>query len=170
LLGRAWINARCAEHFESAKKFFVASLDLIEFRGFNHTKGYAVGAVILDGVDKLLNDNLKNGEWCFRIDGDRWYFLLSMTDQEATAKRIDFLRQTIAATKFDWAKKEFTVQVRGALTVAKGGDKLDRLEIALREAITAAKRQSLPLMLADGAVMTPLPCNDLGLAPVTLTL
>lgn len=170
LLGRAWINARCLEHFGTAKKFFVASLDLIEFRGFNHTKGYAVGAVILDGVDKLLSDNLKTGEWCFRIDGDRWYLLLPMTDQDAAAKRVDFLRQTIAATRFDWAKKEFTVQVRAALTAAKGGDQLDQLEIALREAITAAKRQSRPLVLADGAEMKGLESTDLKIAPVTLTL
>jgi hypothetical protein len=62
------------------------------------------------------------------------------------------------------------VQVRGALTTAKGGDRLDQLEISLREAITAGKRQSLPLMFIDGSETRPLSTADLGLAPVTVAL
>src|SRR4029078_4373496 len=75
LLGRAWINARCASNFDNSKTYYVATLDLIDFRGFNHQHGYAGGALVLDGVDKILHDHLKNGEWCFRIDADRWYVL-----------------------------------------------------------------------------------------------
>lgn len=170
ILGRAWINYRLVTDFDSAKKFHIATLDLIDFRGFNHQKGYAVGAVILDGVDKLLQDNLQAGEWCYRIDGDRWYLLLNIADQEKAADRLDHLRQTVAASRFDWAKKEFVVQMRGALTAGKGGDRLDRLEIALREAITSGKRENLPLTLADGAEMRALNTADLGMAPVTISL
>lgn len=170
LFGRAWINHRLQSDFDSLKKFHIATLDLIDFRGFNHQKGYAVGAVILDGVDKLLHDNLKAGEWCYRIDGDRWYFLLTTGDQEKAAARIDHLRQLIAAARFDWAKKEFVVQMRAAITLGSGGDRLDKLEIALREAITSGKRENLMLTLAEGVEMKPLQMKDLGMAPVTISL
>lgn len=170
ILGRAWINHRLATDFETTKKFHIATLDLIDFRGFNHQKGYAVGAVILEGVDKLLQDNLKTGEWCYRIDGDRWYLLLNIADQEKAAARVDQLRQTVAAARFDWAKKEFVVQMRSGLTSGKAGDRLDRLEIALRAALTSGKRENQPLTLADGAEMRTLSMPDLGMAPVTISL
>ncbi len=170
LLGRAWIGARCATSFEKANKFFIASLDLVDFRAFNHEHGYAVGAVILDGLDKLLSESVKAGEWCFRIDGDRWYFLLTTGDLQKASARVDQLRQQINATRFDWAKKEFKVQARAALTSAKAGDKFDQLEIALRESITVARRQNEPLMHADGAEQKPLKHTDLKIAPVTISL
>lgn len=170
LLGRAWIGARCATSFEKANKFFIASLDLVDFRAFNHEHGYAVGAVILDGLDKMLSENVKAGEWCFRIDGDRWYFLLTTGDLDKASARVDHIRQQINATRFDWAKKEFSVQARAALTSAKSGEKFDRLELALRESILVARRQNEPLMHADGSDQKPLKHTDAKIAPVTISL
>lgn len=170
LLDRAALGARLASSFANGASYCAAALDLNAFRAFNEEHGYAVGALLLDSIDKLLAERLKAGEWCFRLDGARWFLFLTTSDPAAAASRIDQLRQEIAAARFEWAKKEYRVDMRGALLLAHPSDAFERLETSLRDALTFAKQQNQPLVQAEGGEIRPCETNDLGLPPVTITL
>ena len=73
---------------ESKGKFAYVSCDIIDFKFFNETYGYAYGNIALKSIASGLLKEMKKNELISRTTGDHFCMMLSYTSEEALKERI----------------------------------------------------------------------------------
>lgn len=73
---------------ESKGNFAYVSCDIIDFKFFNETYGYAYGNIALKNIASVLLKEMKKNELISRTTGDHFCMMLSYTTEEALKERI----------------------------------------------------------------------------------
>ena len=81
---------------ESKGKFAYVSCDIVDFKFFNETYGYAYGNIALKNLASVLLKEMKKNELISRTTGDHFCMLLSYTNVEALQERILDLMEKIS--------------------------------------------------------------------------
>ena len=73
---------------ECKGKFAYVSCDIIDFKFFNETYGYAYGNIALKSIASVLLKEMKKNELISRTTGDHFCMMLNYTTEEALKERI----------------------------------------------------------------------------------
>ncbi|MBP3569825.1 MAG: EAL domain-containing protein [Lachnospiraceae bacterium] len=73
---------------ESNENFAYVSCDIVDFKFFNETYGYAYGNIALKNIASVLLKEMKKNELISRTTGDHFCMMLSYTKVEALEERI----------------------------------------------------------------------------------
>ena len=74
-------------------------IDLDHFKAVNDTHGHAVGDIVLQQVDELLNSSFREGDLVTRYGGEEFVVLLSYCDAQDAQKKAEKIRQAMEDLK-----------------------------------------------------------------------
>jgi diguanylate cyclase (GGDEF)-like protein len=135
------LNRRAlAERFQQglATPFALAIVDVDHFKLINDETGHAAGDRVLKALAQRLKAGLRRGDEVFRVGGEEFVVLLPGAELAGAMRRLDALRQQVAAQPLDGAPAAVTVSAGVAASGAQGQD-LDTLFAAADAALYRAK-------------------------------
>lgn len=104
LLNARYFNERFAEEVENARRsgrplaLIMADLDLL--RIINNTYGHLGGDAVLNGIGKILQESIRDGDLAGRFGGEEFAIVLPGVDQEEARTLAERIRTKIATTSF----------------------------------------------------------------------
>ena len=73
---------------KNEQDYIMVTLDIDKFKAVNDVFGFACGTKIIRMVGEMLSNHLKEGEQCYRINGDVFYMLLKSQESGKDYRRI----------------------------------------------------------------------------------
>ncbi|MBK5930178.1 GGDEF domain-containing protein [Halochromatium salexigens] len=134
-LGQAWSMSERTDQPMS-----VIMIDIDHFKHINDHFGHAAGDQVLTDVAKALKADIRQGEGIYRMGGEEFLLLSSLSDIKQLIVVAERLRRRIAALRIDYGEHE--IQLSISLGVAQRGaehDHFDALLSAADKALYAAK-------------------------------
>ncbi|MGV3651368.1 MAG: diguanylate cyclase [Devosia sp.] len=128
-----------AGRFERSLAFVM--LDVDHFKRFNDLHGHAAGDAALIAVAGSLQDNIREGDWLFRLGGEEFVLVLREVSREDALEKVEELREGIADLTLSYAGgtlPRITVSMGVALFPDHGG-MLDELLMVADKALYASK-------------------------------
>ena len=86
---------------ESREKFAYVSCDIVDFKFFNETYGYAYGNIALKNIASVLLKEMKKDELLSRTTGDHFCMMLSYKNEEELKERILSLMEKVSDFPID---------------------------------------------------------------------
>lgn len=113
LLNRRGFNAVLTRTLANARRYdesgLLAFIDLNGFKAINDRFGHDAGDAVLQGVARLLSENLRDTDYVARIGGDEFVVLFVRGDADGAAARAKNLRNLIASARFDHQGRQLGV-------------------------------------------------------------
>ncbi len=81
-------------------KFSVLFIDIDHFKSVNDKNGHLVGSQVLREIGKILKQNVRSVDYCFRYGGDEFLLVLSDTSTDQSTVVAERIRKQIASTDF----------------------------------------------------------------------
>ncbi len=103
------------------KKFSTVAINIHNFKGINDLFGKNKGDYVLCYIKKIIDENLKDGEFFCRDTADLFYILMLDTDEAVITKRIRKIIDYIS--KASLAYGEYSYELSLYAGVAIGGDR-----------------------------------------------
>lgn len=100
---------------QSASSFSVVSLDIDHFKRINDAYGHEGGDMVLQQVATVLNNNIRGGDYLFRLGGEEFLMVLVDTSGAGAANVAEKLRGQIEREAFHLPRNQ-----RHRLTVSAG--------------------------------------------------
>ena len=85
---------------KSASAFSVVTIDIDHFKQFNDVYGHEGGDVVLQQVAALLNNNIRGGDYLFRLGGEEFLMVLVDTTSAGAASLAEKLRLQVEREAF----------------------------------------------------------------------
>ncbi|GGA09646.1 hypothetical protein GCM10008018_64010 [Paenibacillus marchantiophytorum] len=97
------------EHFDMAltysgersSSFFLALLDIDNFKTINDTFGHLIGDVVLSRVAQIIKETISSNDIAARYGGEEFALLLFETDVARAIKLVETIRTTLSSTKHE---------------------------------------------------------------------
>ncbi|BDI28368.1 hypothetical protein CCAX7_004190 [Capsulimonas corticalis] len=119
LANRSWSDARLKDDLPRAQATRVpaclAMIDLDHFKEINDRYGHEAGDQVLQQVGRILNEELRAGDWAARWGGDEFVVMLWNCDSAAAAQVLERIRARVRSAV--WA---FAAGVRPNLSASIG--------------------------------------------------
>ncbi len=112
-------------------------IDLDHFKRVNDTHGHPVGDAVLRDLAAALRSGLRASDALFRLGGEEFAMLMSGTEPEVAVRRVDALREIVAAWKLGGLAEPITFSAG----VARGDPRTNTLQ-HLMDAADAALYQA----------------------------
>ncbi|SFZ83103.1 diguanylate cyclase (GGDEF) domain-containing protein [Devosia enhydra] len=128
-----------AARFERSLAFVM--LDVDHFKRFNDLHGHAAGDAALIAVAGSLQDNIREGDWLFRLGGEEFVLVLREVTRQDALEKVEQLRAGIADLTLSYAGgtlPRITVSMGVALFPDNGAE-LDELLVVADRALYASK-------------------------------
>jgi diguanylate cyclase (GGDEF)-like protein len=120
LLNRAYFELFLAAEIRRSKRhgnsFSAAMVDLDRFKNFNDTYGHAAGDQALRTVARILRQSVRRSDLVARYGGEELVLIMPHTTLEQARKRLETIREAVAAEPVELPKREKSVP----LTVSAG--------------------------------------------------
>lgn len=104
LLNRKFLSVVLAKEVQyarqSASVFSVVTLDIDHFKRINDAHGHEAGDVVLQQVAGVLNNNIRGGDYLFRLGGEEFLMVLVDTPTAAAGKVAEKLRMQVEREVF----------------------------------------------------------------------
>ena len=129
----------------------LAVIDADRFKALNDTHGHAAGDFVLKKISALLRDSFRQSDTTARYGGEEFVVLLPETDIEAARRKVESLRELVAATPIQLGLLAQSVQITisaGLASFPDDGDGAAELLAAADERMFRAKRQGRNLVVA----------------------
>ncbi|MBI5258773.1 MAG: diguanylate cyclase [Burkholderiales bacterium] len=123
---------------ETARPLALALLDVDHFKRINDNAGHAAGDAVLCALAQRLLAGLRRGDEVYRFGGEEFALLLPGADAAGAQRRLDRLREEVAATPLTEAWGAITFSA-GVAEAGRHGDTLDALVGAADAAMYRAK-------------------------------
>ncbi len=107
-------------------------IDIDQFKIINDTNGHAAGDNLLRQAASILQRELRKEDLLARMGGDEFAILIKDRDLDNVVSLAERLRQAMAATSFQWEKRNFNI------TVSIGAVPVTDADITLEEVLSAA--------------------------------
>lgn len=119
---------------QSGQSDRVLFLDLDRFSSFNHARGQEAGDHALRTVARLLRQNLRDGDTCFRRGGEEFVVMLPDTSHDEARAVAERLRAAVEAVSLPHGGHPdcptLTITVVVAAVRARAGDGVERASLA----------------------------------------
>ncbi len=116
-------------------------IDLDRFKIVNDTCGHAAGDELLRRIAKLLRERVRANDLICRVGGDEFALILRGCSAEEAARIAETLREAVAAFRFNWEGRRFSVGASVGLVRIDGGlDSAADVLVAADLACYAAKK------------------------------
>jgi diguanylate cyclase (GGDEF)-like protein len=125
-------------------------LDVDHFKRINDSHGHATGDAVLRELGAALQAGLRAGDMVFRFGGEEFALLLPGADTVGAARRVDALREHLAAQPLPSVPERITFSA-GVTAWPAGGDTLDALLRAADAAMYRAKAEGRDRVVAAEA-------------------
>lgn len=120
LLNRAYFDLFLAAEIRRSKRheetFSAAMVDLDRFKNFNDTYGHAAGDEALRTVARIMRQSVRRSDLVARYGGEELVLIMPRTTLEQARKRLEMIREAVAAAPVELPKREKSVP----LTVSAG--------------------------------------------------
>ena len=155
LFNRGYVEDRLAIELSRAHRYgnvlTLAVIDADRFKALNDTHGHAAGDFVLKKIGALLRDSFRQSDTTARYGGEEFVVLLPETDIEAAWRKVESLRELVAATPIQLGLQAQSVQITisaGLASFPDDGDDAAELLAAADERMFRAKRQGRDLVVA----------------------
>lgn len=115
LFNRGYIEDRFAIELSRARRYgnalTLAVIDADRFKALNDTHGHAAGDLVLKKVGALLRDSFRQSDTVARYGGEEFVVLLPETDIEVAHRKVESLRELVAATAIELGPQARSVQI-----------------------------------------------------------
>jgi two-component system cell cycle response regulator len=156
LFNRGYVEDRLAIELSRARRYgnvlTLAVIDADRFKALNDTHGHAAGDFVLKKISALLRDSFRQSDTTARYGGEEFVVLLPETDIEAARRKVESLRELVAATPIQLGLLAQSVQITisaGLASFPNDGDDAAELLAAADERMFRAKRQGRNLVVAE---------------------
>lgn len=94
-------------------KFSVLFIDIDHFKNVNDKNGHLVGSQVLKEIGKILKQNVRSVDYCFRYGGDEFLLVLSGANTDQSTIVAERIRKQIDSTDFviDGTKVHVTLSI-----------------------------------------------------------
>jgi len=155
LFNRGYVEDCLAIELSRARRYgnvlTLAVIDADRFKALNDTHGHAAGDFVLKKIGALLRDSFRQSDTTARYGGEEFVVLLPETDIEAAWRKVESLRELVAATPIQLGLQAQSVQITisaGLASFPDDGDDAAELLAAADERMFRAKRQGRNLVVA----------------------
>jgi diguanylate cyclase (GGDEF)-like protein len=155
LFNRGYLEDRLAIELSRARRYgnvlTLAVIDADRFKALNDTHGHAAGDSVLKKIGALLRDSFRQSDTTARYGGEEFVVLLPETDIETARRKMESLRELVAATPIQLGLPAQSVQITisaGLASFPDDGDDAAELLAAADERMFRAKRQGRDLVVA----------------------
>ncbi|MEZ8392723.1 diguanylate cyclase [Vibrio cyclitrophicus] len=93
---RRAFNKKLDKAIDSDKPFSLIGFDIDKFKNINDQFGHPAGDALLIHVVKLISVNLKDGDDLFRLGGDEFCIISSISDHEALERYLECILNTVS--------------------------------------------------------------------------
>jgi diguanylate cyclase (GGDEF)-like protein len=114
-------------------------LDLDDFKLINDTFGHAAGDKVLEGVARLLLDNVRSSDVVGRLGGDEFAIVLWNTEGAPAEAKVCALAGMIAAASFAAVKGKVKLTASHGVTALNANDTADTALMRADNAMYAGK-------------------------------
>lgn len=115
LFNRGYVDDRLAMEVSRAQRYgkalTLAVIDADHFKALNDTHGHAAGDIVLKKVAGLLRGSFRQSDTTGRYGGEEFVVILPETDLEAALRKVETLREQIAATPIRMPDNKQVVRV-----------------------------------------------------------
>lgn len=136
--------SRSARHHHA---FTILSFDIDNFKAVNDTYGHPCGDLVLQGLSKMIQFNVRKGDIAVRMGGDEFSVILMETDQKGGKHVAEKLRHLIEKNSFtDHMGQSFHITVSiGVISYPKNATQAEELmtfvDVCLYRAKAAGKNR-----------------------------
>lgn len=123
------------------KPFLLAIADVDHFKQFNDNYGHDCGDYVLKKASDLLKDTLRQQDVVSRWGGEEFLIMLPDTDLEGGMAAFEKLRETVANTRYEYAKKTFSITITLGISRYDGQRDIDDTVKLADEALYKGKRE-----------------------------
>ena len=155
LFNRGYVEDRLAIELSRARRYgnvlTLAVIDADRFKALNDKHGHAAGDFVLKKIGALLRDSFRQSDTTARYGGEEFVVLLPETDIEAARRKVESLRELVAATPIQLGLLAESLQITISAGLARfpdDGDDAAELLAAADERMFRAKRQGRNLVVA----------------------
>jgi diguanylate cyclase (GGDEF)-like protein len=166
---RAAFDARMLLELErsarSSSPFALLMIDVDRFKAFNDTHGHQAGDRVLQGVARLLDQNVRKIDYAARYGGEEFAVIAPDTTEEGSLILAERLRQAVEAMPLRWEGKTLRVTISVGVAVfheITSGEEAATVIKAADEQLYAAKcagRNQTKLSVKE-APLQAAPCGD----------
>lgn len=146
LYRRNYFETRLTEELIRTRRygagFSLALIDIDYFKKINDTYGHQVGDQVLQRLGTILKENLYETDIVARYGGEEFVILLPRAESEGVRKKIENLREKIAAEEFilDWGELKITVSI-GLAHYPKNGSTAEEILHSADQALYSSKEK-----------------------------
>lgn len=146
VLNRKFLPVVLAKEVQYARKsasvFSVVTIDIDHFKQFNDTYGHEGGDVVLQQVAALLNNNIRGGDYLFRLGGEEFLMVLVDTTLAGAVSVAEKLRGHIEREAFYLpGNQRSKVTISAGIATFDGHPDYQRILRQSDEALYRAKAQ-----------------------------
>lgn len=143
-------------------------MDLDRFKQVNDTCGHQAGDELLSRIGTLLREHVRDQDMVARVGGDEFALLLRNCGLEHARSVAESLRATVAAFRFPWEGREFSIGASIGLVLLDGSHaSLVQALGAADRACYAAKRSGRN-QVCESDARAPTPEGETEAQPLTL--
>jgi two-component system, cell cycle response regulator len=159
LFNRGYVDDRLAMELSRARRYgkslTLAVIDADHFKALNDTHGHVAGDVVLKNLAGLLGSSFRQSDTTGRYGGEEFVVILPETDLETARRKVEMLREQIAATAIGLPERKQTVRVTisaGLASFPEDGDEAAELFAIADERMFEAKHAGRNRVVAGSAV------------------
>jgi diguanylate cyclase (GGDEF)-like protein len=155
LFNRSYVEDRFAIELSRARRYgrplTLAVIDADRFKGLNDTHGHPAGDAVLRKFGALVRDTFRQSDTAARYGGEEFVVLLPETDIETAWRKVEALRERVAATPISCAPNGKSIQMTisaGLASFPEDGDETTQLFAVADERMFRAKREGRNRVIA----------------------
>jgi two-component system cell cycle response regulator len=169
LFNRSYVEDRFAIEMSRARRYgrplTLAVIDADRFKALNDAHGHSAGDAVLRKFGALLRDTFRQSDTAARYGGEEFVVLLPETEIEAAWRKVESLRELVAATPIACATNGQNIQMTmsaGLASFPEDGDETGVLFAVADERMFRAKREGRNRVVAAPEAI---PSSVSGLGP-----
>ncbi len=105
--------------------FSLVLSDIDHFKKFNDTHGHDCGDFVLRGVSQAIREVTRREDFVARWGGEEFLFFLPETDLVGAVKLADRVRESIAASQFQYSDRSLSVTMTSGVCQYTGEENID---------------------------------------------
>ena len=142
---------------QSASAFSVLTVDIDHFKQINDRYGHEGGDVVLQQVAAVLNNNIRGGDYLFRLGGEEFLMVLVDTSSVGAVNVAEKLRAQIAREVFHLpGNQKSSITISTGVATFDGHPDYQRILRQSDEALYRAKAQGRNcVVIAEPALLAP---------------
>lgn len=159
LFNRGYVDDRLEMELSRARRYgkplTMAVIDADHFKVLNDTHGHATGDLVLKKLAALLRGSFRQSDTTGRYGGEEFVVILPETDLETARRKVETVRQQIAATALVLPEHKDSVRVTisaGLASYPEDGDGAAELFATADERMFEAKHAGRNRVVAGSAV------------------